>query len=166
MNLKPETWPTTDNLCWITPLTLSSFYLLLTNKFSLSHFIFFLTSLPPHTAYNHLERWQAVWTWNPNRAERERERARERERKVDLGCLLTPGLSKDIRCHVWPYYSKQYGAQRERERERGIKRLVDFRCLLTPGLSKDIQCHVWPYFCKQHGAGRKREGERDRGGWI
>ena len=21
-----------------------------------------------------------------------------------LGCLMTPGLSKDIRCHVWPYF--------------------------------------------------------------
>ena len=21
-----------------------------------------------------------------------------------LGCLKTPGLSKDIRCHVWPYF--------------------------------------------------------------
>ena len=34
-----------------------------------------------------------------------REREREREgggRWVDLGGLMTPGLSKDIRCHVWP----------------------------------------------------------------
>ena len=23
-----------------------------------------------------------------------------------LSCLITPGLSKDIRCHVWPYFSK------------------------------------------------------------
>ena len=27
------------------------------------------------------------------------------ESSYDKGlCLLTPGLSKDIRCHVWPYY--------------------------------------------------------------
>ena len=24
----------------------------------------------------------------------------------DLCCVMTPGLSKDIRCHVWPYFSK------------------------------------------------------------
>ena len=33
--------------------------------------------------------------------EREVEREGGREREVgDLGCLMTPGLSKDIRCHV------------------------------------------------------------------
>ena len=32
---------------------------------------------------------------------------------MDLGCFMTPGLSKDIRCHVWPYCFKQYGAGRE-----------------------------------------------------
>ena len=26
---------------------------------------------------------------------------------VGLCCLMTPGLSKDIRCHVWPYFYKQ-----------------------------------------------------------
>ena len=37
----------------------------------------------------------------------------QRGRWVDLGCFMTPGLSKDIRCHVWPYCFKQYGAGRE-----------------------------------------------------
>ena len=23
---------------------------------------------------------------------------------VGMCCLMTPGLSKDIRCHVWPYF--------------------------------------------------------------
>ena len=26
------------------------------------------------------------------------------ENGLGLGCLITPGLSKDIRCHVWPYF--------------------------------------------------------------
>ena len=32
---------------------------------------------------------------------------------MDLGCLITPGLSKDIQCYVLPYCSKQYGAERD-----------------------------------------------------
>ena len=32
---------------------------------------------------------------------------------MDLGSLMTPGLSKDIRCHVSPYCSKWYGAETE-----------------------------------------------------
>ena len=31
---------------------------------------------------------------------REEERKRERERGGRFGCLITPGLSKDIQCHV------------------------------------------------------------------
>ena len=52
--------------------------------------------------------------------ERERrERNGGRGRWVDLGCLMTPGFSKDIRCHLLPYCSKRYGAEREgEERER------------------------------------------------
>ena len=68
-------------------------------------------------------------------------------RWVDLACLMTSGLSKDIRCHVWPYCSKLYGAEREGERkegqrERGREVEVDGFALMTPGLSKDIRCHV------------------------
>ena len=28
-------------------------------------------------------------------------------KRFGLCCLMTPGLSKDIRCHVWPYFYKQ-----------------------------------------------------------
>ena len=33
-------------------------------------------------------------------AQRGREREKEEERGGDLGSLMTPGLHKDIRCHV------------------------------------------------------------------
>ena len=33
---------------------------------------------------------------------------------VDLGCLITAGLSKGIRCHVLPNCSERHGAERER----------------------------------------------------
>ena len=32
---------------------------------------------------------------------------------MDLCCLMTPGFSKDIWCHISPYCSKQYGAERD-----------------------------------------------------
>ena len=41
---------------------------------------------------------------------------------MDLGHLKTPGFNKDIRCHVRPYCSKQYGAERGRWRERERER--------------------------------------------
>ena len=40
------------------------------------------------------------------------EREGEREGKLgDLDSFMTPGLSKDLQCHGWPYCSKQYGAE-------------------------------------------------------
>ena len=39
---------------------------------------------------------------------------RGRGRWVDLGCLMTPGFSKDILSHVLPYCSKQYGTERDK----------------------------------------------------
>ena len=47
---------------------------------------------------------------------------------MELGCFMTPGLSKDIRCHVWPYCFKQYGAGRE---------VGGFGHFMTPRLNKD-----------------------------
>ena len=65
---------------------------------------------------------------------------------MDLVHLMTSGLSKDIRRHVWPYSSKRYVAERKGEGEREIEgrrvRWVDLGCLMTRGLSKDIRCHV------------------------
>ena len=37
---------------------------------------------------------------------------------MDLGCLMTPGFSRGIQCHVWPYCSKRNGAERQRARGR------------------------------------------------
>ena len=36
-----------------------------------------------------------------------------RERQVDLGYLMTPGLSKDIQCYVSPYTVLNSMVQRE-----------------------------------------------------
>ena len=55
---------------------------------------------------------------------REEERDRQREGWVDLGCLPTPGLSKDIWCH--DHTVLNYMVQRvEREREVGGFGLFD-----------------------------------------
>ena len=44
-----------------------------------------------------VERWREG---GRSKGEGEREREGGRERWVDLGCLMIPGFSKDIRCHV------------------------------------------------------------------
>ena len=43
--------------------------------------------------------WDSLW----KRERREKGRGGEEGEGLGLGCLITPGLSKDIPCHVWPY---------------------------------------------------------------
>ena len=40
----------------------------------------------------------------------------EDERWFGLCCLMTPGLSKDIRCHVWPYFLQASANQQIRHK--------------------------------------------------
>ena len=63
-------------------------------------------------------------------------------RWADFDCLMTPGLSKDIRV-MYDHTVLNGMVQRGREgaeRQRG--RWMDLGCLMTPGLSKNIRCHV------------------------
>ena len=41
-----------------------------------------------------------IWREGGSTGEGEREREGGRERLVDLGILIKPGFSKDIRCHL------------------------------------------------------------------
>ena len=49
--------------------------------------------------YDHTVLNSMVERWREGARERVREREGGRERLVDLGILMTPGFSKDIRCH-------------------------------------------------------------------
>ena len=74
--------------------------------------------------------------------------------RVVLCCLMTPGLSKDDRCHVRPYFGsyifkKCFKTHQITETSYSVRVGLGLGCLMTPGLSRDIRCHVWPYFISE-----------------